>query len=187
MARIQRTHHPIFQGHLDTSTFSPIENGAGPQTAPAGPAPAPQASPCEEAVAQVLDSTSVLAVFCFFAVSGSKRIIQTQSIKSSLSIMEQFMRWTCGTMQANNPVRSRAHDNATGTIASGLDMWHDAHGTSNGARFASHSAWEVQHDQSISQEQARQASALMNMPLCICPSASAPKRLPLCICPEDIP
>ena len=59
--------------------------------------------------------------------------------------------------QANNPVRSRAHDNATGTIASGLDMWHDAHGTSSAARFASHSAWEVQHDQSITLEQARQA------------------------------
>ena len=64
-----------------------------------------------------------------------------------------------GAAQANNPVRSRAHDNATGTIASGLDMWHDTHGTSNAARFASHSAWEVQHDQSISQEQARQATA----------------------------
>ncbi len=52
-------------------------------------------------------------------------------------------------------MRSRAHDNATGTIASGLDMWHDAHGSSGAARFASHSAWEVQHDQSILQDQAR--------------------------------
>ncbi len=52
-------------------------------------------------------------------------------------------------------MRSRAHDNATGTIASGLDMWHDAHGSSSAARFASHSAWEVQHDQSILQDQAR--------------------------------
>ena len=58
MARIQRTHHPIFQGHLDTSTFSPIDDDTGPQTAPAGPAPAPapQASPSEEADAQVLNS-----------------------------------------------------------------------------------------------------------------------------------
>ena len=60
-------------------------------------------------------------------------------------------------VQANNPVRSRAHDNATGTIASGLDMWHDAHGASQSARFASHSAWELQHDESITKEQARQA------------------------------
>ena len=54
-------------------------------------------------------------------------------------------------------MRSRAHDNATGTIASGLDMWHDAHGSSKAARFASHSSWEVQHDQSILQDQARHA------------------------------
>jgi len=35
-------------------------------------------------------------------------------------------------------------------------MWHDAHGSSNAARFASHSAWELQHDQQITQDQARQ-------------------------------
>ena len=54
MARIQRTHHPIFQGHLDTSTFSPIDDGTAPETAPAETAPALQPSPSEEAVAQVL-------------------------------------------------------------------------------------------------------------------------------------
>ena len=66
----------------------------------------------------------------------------------------------CALLQANNPVRSRAHDNASGTIASGLDMWHDAHGSSNAARFASHSAWEVQHDQQVSLEQARQVAVV---------------------------
>ena len=58
-------------------------------------------------------------------------------------------------MQVIQPVRSRAHDNASGTIASGLDMWHDAHGVSSDSRFASHSAWDVQHDQQILQDAAK--------------------------------
>ncbi|DBB18129.1 TPA: hypothetical protein ACH3X3_003106 [Trebouxia sp. C0006] len=110
MARIQRTHHPIFAGSLETSTFSPVEGAAAPEilAADAAKGPPPQLEPSAEAVTQ-----------------------------------------------GSNAMRSRAHDNATGTIASGLDMWHDAHGSSGAARFASHSAWEVQHDQSILQDQAR--------------------------------
>ena len=80
-----------------------------------------------------------------------------------------------GLMQANDPVRSRAHDNATGTIASGLDMWHDAHGASQAARFASHSAWELQHDESIIKEQARQGFTL---PLSSLPNPIPPQHPP---------
>ncbi|KAL3140862.1 hypothetical protein ABBQ32_005399 [Trebouxia sp. C0010 RCD-2024] len=110
MARVQRTHHPIFQGSLETSTFKPMDGAAGCRTDDPSPSPAPvsQSCPSNEAAAQ-----------------------------------------------ANGPVRSRAHDNATGTIASGLDMWHDAHGASQAARFASHSAWELQHDLGITKEQAK--------------------------------
>ena len=81
-------------------------------------------------------------------------------------------------MQANNPVRSRAHDNATGTIASGLDMWHDAHSASQAARFASHSAWELQHDDSITKEQARQGSP-HTLPSFLCPPPSLSPLPPL--------
>ena len=54
MARIQRTHHPIFQGSLETSTFSPIDNAVGCGADSTSPAPASQASPSDEATAQVL-------------------------------------------------------------------------------------------------------------------------------------
>lgn len=54
MARIQRTHHPIFQGSLDTSTFTPIDNAVGCGADSTSPAPVSQASPSDEATAQVL-------------------------------------------------------------------------------------------------------------------------------------
>lgn len=58
-------------------------------------------------------------------------------------------------LQVIQPVRSSVHDNVSGTIASGLDMWHDAHGSSNASRFASHSAWDIQHDEQILQDAAK--------------------------------
>ena len=54
MARIQRTHHPIFQGSLETSTFSPIDSAVGCGADSTGPAPVSQASPSAEATAQVV-------------------------------------------------------------------------------------------------------------------------------------
>lgn len=59
MARIQRTHHPIFQGSLETSTFSPIDNAVGCGADSIGPAPVSQTSPSDEATAQVLGSQTV--------------------------------------------------------------------------------------------------------------------------------
>ncbi len=53
MARIQRTHHPIFQGSLDTSTFSPIEGPAAHEVGPTAVGPAPQPGPSADATAQV--------------------------------------------------------------------------------------------------------------------------------------
>ena len=53
MARIQRTHHPIFQGSLETSTFSPIDGAAAPEVSPSSAAPAPTTGPIAEAAAQV--------------------------------------------------------------------------------------------------------------------------------------
>lgn len=55
MARIQRTHHPIFQGSLETSTFKPMDNAAGCRTDCTSPSPAPVSQPCpsDEAAAQV--------------------------------------------------------------------------------------------------------------------------------------
>jgi hypothetical protein len=55
MARIQRTHHPIFAGSLETSTFSPVEGAAAPEisAADAAKGPPPQLEPSAEAVTQV--------------------------------------------------------------------------------------------------------------------------------------
>lgn len=53
MARIQRTHHPIFQGSLETSTFSPIDGAAAPEVSPSPAAPAPTTGPSADAAAQV--------------------------------------------------------------------------------------------------------------------------------------
>ncbi len=55
MARIQRTHHPIFAGSLETSTFSPVEGAAAPElsASDAAKGPPPQLEPSAEAVTQV--------------------------------------------------------------------------------------------------------------------------------------
>ena len=54
MARIQRTHHPIFAGSLETSTFSPVEGAAAEiSAADAAKGPPPQLEPSAEAVTQV--------------------------------------------------------------------------------------------------------------------------------------
>jgi hypothetical protein len=55
MARIQRTHHPIFAGSLETSTFSPVEGAAAPEisASDAAKGPPPQLAPSAEAVTQV--------------------------------------------------------------------------------------------------------------------------------------
>lgn len=55
MARIQRTHHPIFAGSLETSTFSPVEGAAAPEisAADAAKGPPPQLEPSAEAITQV--------------------------------------------------------------------------------------------------------------------------------------
>ena len=54
MARIQRTHHPIFQGSLETSTFSPIDSAVECGADSIGHADVSRVSPSAEATAQVL-------------------------------------------------------------------------------------------------------------------------------------
>lgn len=80
--------------------------------------------------------------------------VQTTHSNEQLHVYLVSRLWS---LQVIQPVRSRAHDNVSGTIASGLDMWHDAHGSSSASRFASHSAWDVQHDEQILQDAAKYA------------------------------
>ena len=68
MARIQRTHHPIFQGSLETSTFRPLDGATGCGTDSPSPSPAPASQPChnDEAAAQVnILKTTCTGCGCF--------------------------------------------------------------------------------------------------------------------------
>ena len=53
MARIQRTHHPIFQGSLETSTFRPTPGADAPEAVPAAATLAPEACPLTEGTVEV--------------------------------------------------------------------------------------------------------------------------------------
>ena len=64
MARIQRTHHPIFQGSLETSTFSPTENNAAHEVGPTAVAPAPQPGSSADAAQVIITYPSKIFLLC---------------------------------------------------------------------------------------------------------------------------
>ena len=72
MARIQRTHHPIFAGSLETSTFSPVEGAAAPEisASDAAKGPPPQLEPTAEAVTQV-NQTDMSAMHSLVVCNGA--------------------------------------------------------------------------------------------------------------------
>ena len=70
MARIQRTHHPIFAGSLETSTFSPVEGAAAPgiSASDAAKGPPPQLEPAAEANTQVNQQTCLPCIPLLYAM-----------------------------------------------------------------------------------------------------------------------